>query len=257
MFLLSTKKEEDLLYIWKKILPIEDMPLFFSSFGGGEKGFPVSFAGGEIQLPVSRITRRFNRDKLSAPLCTYDKLWITDVTGNRLFWFIKCLDPKQKKMGHRWPVDTHGLWQLGSWREAERALLLILNEKVNHSLISFLLIMHFCLGMVNIYHECFLMPNIYYENLQTHWKVVRILQWVPVYLPLGILSSIVCSACFILFLHICLSYPFINPYYYFWMHFNICCRQSWVLLLSTVIQDSNFSCFRHFFLNPKGPLQWL
>lgn len=84
---------------------------FFSSFGGGGKGFPVSFASGEIQLPVSRITRRFNGDKLSAPLCTYDKPWITDMTGNRLFWFSKCLDLKQK-VGRCWPVDTHGLWTI-------------------------------------------------------------------------------------------------------------------------------------------------
>lgn len=68
---------------------------FFSPFAGGEKRFLVSFAGGEVQLPVSRITRGFNRDKL----CTYNKLWITDVIGSRLFWFIKHLDLKQRKVG--------------------------------------------------------------------------------------------------------------------------------------------------------------
>lgn len=84
MLLPSTKKEEK-YFVYLKVLPIESLFFFFSPFGGGEKRFPVSFAGGEVQLPVSRITRGFNRDKPSALLCTWTKLWITAVIGHGLF----------------------------------------------------------------------------------------------------------------------------------------------------------------------------
>lgn len=224
MVLLSLKKEESFVYL-KNSSPNWRHPPFSSSFGGGEKGLPVSFAGGEIQFPVSRITRRFDRDKLSVLLCTYYKLWITDVIGNDCFglpsvwiWSRESL----RAYRYTWFVG-HLVWcgSCDCGGRQKRALLLILDEKGNQFLGSFLIIMHFHLGMVNIYHECFLIPNTYYETLQTHCKFVRILEWVPVYLLPRMLSLTVCFACFIMFLFICLSYSSVNLYYYFWVYFNM------------------------------------
>lgn len=59
--------------------------------------FPVSLAGGEVQLPASRITR-FNRDRLPALICSDNKRQATVFIGNRKFCFMKHLDLKQGKM---------------------------------------------------------------------------------------------------------------------------------------------------------------
>lgn len=87
MLLTSSKKEEKMFCTLEKEFFHLKIFFFPSPFGSGEKRFLVSFAGGEVQLPGLRITRRFNRDKLSALLCTYNKRWVTDVIGNRLLWF--------------------------------------------------------------------------------------------------------------------------------------------------------------------------
>lgn len=44
-------------------------PFSLVLFGGGAMQFPVSFAGGEVQLPAARITR-FSRARLPALICT-------------------------------------------------------------------------------------------------------------------------------------------------------------------------------------------
>lgn len=146
MLLPSAKKEEKYFVYLKKTSPNWKIFFFFSQlFGSGENRFPVSFAGGEVQLPVSRITRGFNRDTLSALLCAYNELWIADVIGNRLFWIIKHLDLEQRRV--RPPMASRCAWFSGrlewsaagivEWGRSGHLFLVPEEKKVNHSLILF------------------------------------------------------------------------------------------------------------------------
>ena len=163
MLLPSTRKEEKYFVYLQKSSP-NWKPLFFSVLLWVGR-FLVSLAGGEAQLPVWRITRGFNRDKLSALFCAYDKLGL-------LMWLeIGCFELQsiwiisRKRWGHQRQKGTHGslaylrMWQLGLRNEAQVGMVSRTGRENESFPGLVLIIIHFHLRTVYIYHKCVSYPK--------------------------------------------------------------------------------------------------
>lgn len=149
----------------------------------------------------------------------------------------------------------------------EWGLFLILEEKVSHSLLVFLLLIPSHFGTVNIYHECFIFPT---SIMKTCWCVEKLKEVYSesqyTYHLASIINDLLC-----LLYHVSIDlspyspclYSYISPVQksmhiiIFLLYSKICCSPSWMLLLSILIQDGHFSNFRHLFFYHKGLPQWL